>query len=39
MTVAPEEVHKYGIMVTDDAGQIIHFQEKPSAEDARSQLA
>ena len=37
--VEPQEVHKYGIMVADDAGRIIHFQEKPSEEEARSTLA
>ena len=29
MKVAPEEAHRFGIMVTDRYGQILDFQEKP----------
>lgn len=38
-TVAPELVSKYGIIVTDDDGQMTSFQEKPAREQARSRLA
>ncbi len=35
-TVAKEEVSSYGVVVTDDDGRILDFQEKPKVEDARS---
>lgn len=34
--VSPEEVSSYGVVVSDDDGQIVSFQEKPSIEEARS---
>jgi mannose-1-phosphate guanylyltransferase len=39
MPVAPEEVSKYGIIVSDDDGRIQSFQEKPKPEEAKSRLA
>jgi len=35
-TVPQEEVSSYGVVVTDDDGKILDFQEKPKVEDARS---
>ncbi|CAN1210875.1 NDP-sugar synthase [Tumidithrix helvetica PCC 7403] len=35
-TVPKEEVSSYGVVVTDDDGKILQFQEKPSVEDALS---
>jgi mannose-1-phosphate guanylyltransferase len=37
--VPMDKVSGYGIVVTDDAGRIVSFQEKPSQADARSNLA
>lgn len=34
-----EKVSEYGIVVTDDEGRIVSFQEKPSKEEAKSTLA
>jgi mannose-1-phosphate guanylyltransferase len=31
-----DEVEKYGVVVTDKKGRVIHFQEKPRKADARS---
>ncbi|MEO0485188.1 MAG: NDP-sugar synthase [Pseudomonadota bacterium] len=39
LTVRAEEVHKYGIMVTDAGGRVTDFQEKPNVADAKSRLA
>jgi mannose-1-phosphate guanylyltransferase len=36
LAVEPEEVSDYGVVVTDERGQITSFQEKPSVEDALS---
>lgn len=35
-TVEPEQVSDYGVVVTDEKGQIISFQEKPSIHEALS---
>ena len=35
-TVPKEEVSSYGVVVTDQDGKILDFQEKPSIEEARS---
>jgi mannose-1-phosphate guanylyltransferase len=35
-TVPKEEVSSYGVVVTDDEGKILDFQEKPKVEEARS---
>jgi len=35
-TVDPKAVSDYGVVVSDDTGQITSFQEKPSAEEALS---
>ena len=35
-TVPAEEVSSYGVVVTDDAGRVKTFQEKPSVEEALS---
>jgi len=35
-TVPKEEVSSYGVVVTDQDGRILDFQEKPSIEEARS---
>jgi len=35
-TVPREEVFRYGVVVTDDQGQVQRFQEKPKVEDAAS---
>jgi mannose-1-phosphate guanylyltransferase len=35
-TVPKEEVSSYGVVVTDDEGRILDFQEKPKVEEARS---
>ncbi|MEE3715495.1 NDP-sugar synthase [Tumidithrix elongata RA019] len=35
-TVPKSEVSSYGVVVTDDDGKILQFQEKPSVEDALS---
>lgn len=37
--VAPEEVSNYGIVVTDSSHRVLSFQEKPSRENAKSDLA
>ena len=37
--VEHKEVHKYGIIVTDENGYVSSFQEKPSLEEAKSNLA
>jgi len=37
--VEPENVVDYGVVVTDDDGQITSFQEKPAVEDALSNRA
>jgi len=34
--VASEDVSNYGVVVTDDSGKILEFQEKPTTEEARS---
>jgi mannose-1-phosphate guanylyltransferase len=34
--VPPEDVSKYGVVQTDDSGRVIHFQEKPTREEAVS---
>ncbi|AJR08304.1 mannose-1-phosphate guanyltransferase [Photobacterium gaetbulicola] len=34
--VAPEEVSKYGVVVTDNYGKVTSFQEKPLVEEALS---
>lgn len=34
--VPMDEVHKYGVVETDDTGRVLQFQEKPSAEEAVS---
>lgn len=36
LTVDPSEVSNYGVIVSDDTGQITSFQEKPSQEEALS---
>lgn len=36
--VDPSEVSSYGVVVCDDNGRITEFQEKPSVENARSDL-
>jgi mannose-1-phosphate guanylyltransferase len=35
-TVPRDEVSSYGVVVTDDEGRILDFQEKPKVEEARS---
>jgi mannose-1-phosphate guanylyltransferase len=35
-TVPKEEVSSYGVVVTDDEGRILDFQEKPKVDEARS---
>ena len=37
--VPMDKVSGYGIVVTDDSGRIVSFQEKPSQSEARSDLA
>ena len=37
--VEHKEVHKYGIIVTDENGFVASFQEKPSLDEAKSNLA
>ncbi|MDD2885535.1 MAG: NDP-sugar synthase [Dechloromonas sp.] len=39
LDVPREDVHNYGIVVADLDGQIRSFQEKPTAEEAKSTLA
>ena len=34
--VPPEDVSKYGVVQTDDSGRVVHFQEKPTREEAVS---
>jgi mannose-1-phosphate guanylyltransferase len=34
--VPRDEVHKYGVVVTDDGGRVLRFQEKPKVEEAAS---
>jgi mannose-1-phosphate guanylyltransferase len=34
--VSREEVHKYGVVQTNDGGRILQFQEKPTAQEAVS---
>ena len=36
LAVEPEEVSAYGVVVSDENGQITSFQEKPSVEEALS---
>jgi mannose-1-phosphate guanylyltransferase len=35
-TVPKNEVYKYGVVVTDSAGNVLRFQEKPKIEEAAS---
>ena len=37
--VPREQVKNYGVVVTDNDGRVVSFQEKPSPEDAKSTLA
>lgn len=37
-TVPVEEVKHFGVVVTDDSNRVVEFQEKPSVEEARSNL-
>jgi mannose-1-phosphate guanylyltransferase len=37
--VAWDKVSDYGVVVTDDDGKVLSFQEKPKREDARSNFA
>lgn len=37
--VAPDQTHKYGMIVADEEGRITSFQEKPAAGEALSTLA
>ncbi len=39
LDVPLEEVKNYGIVVADEAGKIVSFQEKPRPEEAKSTLA
>lgn len=39
LEVSHDQVQNYGIVVTDKDGRIVLFQEKPSPEEARSNLA
>jgi len=39
LEVPRDQVKNYGIVVADDNGRVKSFQEKPSAEEARSNLA
>ncbi len=39
LDVPLDQVHNYGVVVTDDSGMVQSFQEKPSAEEAKSTLA
>lgn len=39
LDVPRDQVKNYGIVVTDDEGQVRSFQEKPSPEEAKSTLA
>jgi mannose-1-phosphate guanylyltransferase len=36
--VSPEQVSSYGVVVTDDSGRVLRFQEKPSVEEAASDM-
>ncbi|CAH0535174.1 UTP--glucose-1-phosphate uridylyltransferase [Vibrio stylophorae] len=38
-SVSPEEVSKYGIVVTNQQGRVTSFQEKPSPQEAKSDQA
>ena len=37
--VAPQDVHRYGIIVSDCTGRVTSFQEKPRTDEALSRLA
>lgn len=39
LDVASEQVQNYGIVVTEDDGRVVSFQEKPKPEEAKSTLA
>lgn len=39
LNVPKEDVVNYGIVVTDDEGRVLSFQEKPTPEEAKSTLA
>jgi mannose-1-phosphate guanylyltransferase len=36
--VPPDQVSSYGVVVTDEEGRILRFQEKPSVEEAASDM-
>lgn len=36
--VPKSEVYKYGVVVTDDENRVLSFQEKPSVEEAKSNI-
>lgn len=36
--VPKEEVYKYGVVVTDEDNRVLSFQEKPSVEEAKSNI-
>ena len=36
--VPKDEVYKYGVVVTDDQNRVLDFQEKPSVEEAKSDI-
>ena len=36
--VPKEEVHKYGVVVTDENNRVLDFQEKPRVEEAKSTM-
>jgi len=36
--VPKDEVHKYGVVVTDENNHVLSFQEKPKVEDAKSNI-
>jgi len=37
--VSKDQVSNYGIVVTDEKGKVLSFQEKPSSEEAKSNIA
>jgi len=39
LEVPLEQVENYGVVVTDEAGRVLSFQEKPKPEDAKSRFA
>jgi mannose-1-phosphate guanylyltransferase len=39
LEVPREQVQSYGVVVADNAGKVLSFQEKPTPEEARSTLA